>query len=56
MDPARQMLKTYEEQVGPVKLQQPPADSSIQKEDKSEAHEQEKDCLFRSIVRSGTFL
>ena len=31
----QQMLKAYEEQVGPVKLQQLPADNSIQMEDKS---------------------
>ena len=53
----QQMLKAYEEQIGPVKLQQLPADNSIQMEDKSEVlREQEKISLFRSIVGSGIYL
>ena len=51
------MLKAYEEQIGPVKLQQLPADNSTQLEDKSEAlQEQEQISLFRSIVGSGSYL
>ena len=39
----QQMLKAYEEQIGLVKLQQLPADDSIQMEDKPEAlHERQK--------------
>ena len=53
----QQMLKAYEEQIGPAKLQQLPADNSIQMEDKSEVlHEPEKISLFRSIVGSGIYL
>ena len=51
----QQMLKAYEDQIGPVKLQQLPADNSIQMEDKS-ALEQEKISLFRSIVGPGIYL
>ena len=53
----QQMLKAYEEQFEPVKLQQLPADNSIQMEDKSEVlHEPEKISLFRSIVGPGIYL
>ena len=51
----QQVLKAYEDQIGPVKLQQLPADNSIQMEDKS-ALEQEKISLFRSIVGPGIYL
>ena len=50
----QQMLKAYEDQIGPAKLQQLPAGNSIQMEDKSEVlREQEKISLLRGIVGSG---
>ena len=50
------MLKAYEEQIGKIKLQQLPSDSSIQMEDKSEIlNDQEKISLFRSIVGSAVY-
>ena len=53
----QQMLKAYEEQIGKIKLQQLPSDSSIQMEDKSEIlSDQERSGLFRSIVGSGIYL
>ena len=53
----QQTLTAYEEQIGLVKLQQLPENSSIQMEDQSEAlHEQEEISLFRSIVGSGLYL
>ena len=51
------MLKAYEEQIGKIKLQQLPSDTSIQMEDKSEVlDDQEWISLFRSIVGSGIYL
>ena len=51
------MLKAYEEQIGPVKPQQLPADNSIQMEDKLEVlREPEKSSLFKRIVGSGIYL
>ena len=53
----QQMLRSYEEQVGKIKLQQLPSDNSIQLEDKSEIlSDQEKNSLFSSIVGSGIYL
>ena len=52
-----QMVKAYEEQIGKIKLQQLPSDSSIQMEDRSEVfYEQEKTSLFRSAVGPGIYL
>ena len=50
-------LKAYGDQIGTIKLQQLPADNSIQMEDQSEVlHEPEKISLLRSIVGSGIYL
>ena len=53
----QQMVKAYEEQIGLVKLQQLPADNSIQLEDESEVlQDQDKTSVFRNMVGSGIYL
>ena len=53
----QQKLKAYEEQVGKIKPQRLPSDSSIQMENKSQVLcEQDKISLFRSIAGSGNYL
>lgn len=52
----QEMTKLYEDEVGKIKAQQLPADSSIQLEDKSEALTDAKlTMVYRSIVGSGIY-
>ena len=47
------MLKAWEDQIGPVKLQQLPADNSTQMEDKSEVlHKPNKMAFSEALFKS----